>query len=31
MLTMVATILGIVLAFLSMWFSWYLMNPGEHG
>jgi hypothetical protein len=30
MLTMVATILGILLAFSSMWFSWYLLMPGEH-
>jgi hypothetical protein len=30
MLTMVATILGILLALSSMWFAWYLMMPGEH-
>lgn len=30
MVTMVATILGILLAFSSMWFAWYLLMPGEH-
>lgn len=27
---MIATILGIILAFSSMWFAWYLMMPGKH-
>jgi len=30
MLTMFATVMGILLAFSSMWFSWYLMMPGQH-
>jgi len=30
MVETVATILGITLAFLSMWFAWYLMMPGKH-
>ncbi len=25
-----ATFCGIVLAFSSMWFAWYLMMPGKH-
>ena len=25
-----ATICGILLAFSSMWFTWYLMMPGDH-
>lgn len=25
-----ATICGILLAFSSMWFAWYLMMPGDH-
>ena len=29
-MTMIATALGIILAFLSMWFTWYLMMPGDH-
>lgn len=29
-MTMIATALGIILAFLSMWFAWYLMMPGDH-
>lgn len=30
MLTMFATVMGILLAFSSMWFAWYLMMPGRH-
>ena len=30
MLTMLATVMGILLAFSSMWFAWYLMMPGSH-
>jgi len=26
----VASLLGIVLAFSSMWFAWYLLMPGQH-
>jgi len=26
----VASMLGIVLAFSSMWFAWYLLMPGQH-
>lgn len=26
----IAAILGITLAFSSMWFAWYLMMPGQH-
>ncbi len=26
----VASTLGIVLAFSSMWFAWYLLMPGQH-
>ncbi len=26
----IAAILGIVLAFSSMWFAWYLLMPGQH-
>lgn len=26
----IATILGIILAFASMWFGWYLLMPGQH-
>ncbi len=29
-MVMIATILGILLALSSMWFSWYLLMPGEH-
>lgn len=29
-MSLVATIMGILLAFLSMWFAWYLMMPGSH-
>lgn len=29
-MTLIATSLGIILAFLSMWFAWYLMMPGDH-
>jgi hypothetical protein len=25
-----AAICGILLAFSSMWFAWYLMMPGDH-
>lgn len=25
-----ATVCGIILAFSSMWFAWYLMMPGKH-
>lgn len=25
-----ASICGILLAFSSMWFTWYLMMPGDH-
>jgi hypothetical protein len=30
MLTMFATMMGILLAFSSMWFAWYLLMPGKH-
>lgn len=30
MLTMFATAMGIILAFSSMWFAWYLLMPGRH-
>lgn len=30
MLEMIATASGILLAFSSMWFAWYLMMPGDH-
>lgn len=30
MVEMAATVMGILLAFSSMWFSWYLMMPGSH-
>lgn len=30
MLSTFAAICGILLAFSSMWFAWYLMMPGEH-
>ena len=26
----IASIFGILLAFSSMWFAWYLMMPGRH-
>jgi hypothetical protein len=26
----IASTLGIVLAFSSMWFAWYLLMPGVH-
>jgi len=26
----IASILGIVLAFSSMWFGWYMLMPGQH-
>lgn len=26
----IAAILGILLAFASMWFAWYLLMPGQH-
>jgi hypothetical protein len=26
----VASVLGILLAFSSMWFAWYLLMPGQH-
>jgi len=26
----VASVLGILLAFSSMWFAWYLLMPGVH-
>ncbi len=26
----IASTLGIVLAFSSMWFAWYLLMPGQH-
>jgi len=26
----IASMLGIVLAFSSMWFAWYLLMPGQH-
>ena len=26
----IASILGITLAFSSMWFAWYLLMPGQH-
>jgi len=26
----IASILGILLAFSSMWFAWYLLMPGQH-
>lgn len=29
-LAMIATVLGILLAFSSMWFAWYLLMPGKH-
>lgn len=29
-MSLFATICGIVLAFSSMWFAWYLMMPGKH-
>lgn len=29
-MAMFATICGILLAFSSMWFAWYLMMPGDH-
>jgi hypothetical protein len=25
-----AAVCGILLAFSSMWFAWYLMMPGDH-
>ena len=30
MVTIIATVFCIVLAFSSMWFAWYLMMPGKH-
>ncbi len=30
MLATIAAILGILLAFSSMWFAWYLLMPGRH-
>ncbi len=30
MLEAIAGMLGIILAFLSMWFAWYLLRPGKH-
>ncbi len=30
MLSIAASILGILLAFSSMWFAWYLLMPGDH-
>lgn len=30
MLSMIAAISCILLAFSSMWFAWYLMMPGDH-
>lgn len=29
-MAMFATLCGIILAFSSMWFAWYLMMPGKH-
>jgi len=29
-MTTVATVFCILLAFSSMWFTWYLMTPGKH-
>ena len=29
-MAMFASICGILLAFSSMWFAWYLMMPGKH-
>jgi len=29
-MSMFATVCGIILAFSSMWFAWYLMMPGKH-
>jgi hypothetical protein len=29
-MAMFASICGILLAFSSMWFAWYLMMPGDH-
>jgi len=29
-MSMFASICGILLAFSSMWFAWYLMMPGDH-
>ena len=26
----IASILGVTLAFSSMWFAWYLLMPGQH-
>ncbi len=26
----IASILGVLLAFSSMWFAWYLLMPGQH-
>lgn len=30
MITTIAVVFCILLAFSSMWFAWYLMKPGEH-
>jgi len=26
----IASICGVLLAFSSMWFAWYLLMPGDH-
>lgn len=30
LISTIASIMGLLLAFASMWFAWYLMMPGKH-